>query len=80
MFEREFNELINDEILIRHKDLLKKLSMDSRVMCVCKDNKTDEFYLQECCDDYFTHILTKDECMELSELFKDIADNICMRE
>ena len=76
MSEREFNELINDEILIRHKDLLKKLSMYSRVICICKDNEANEFYLEECCDNYFRHTLTKDECMELYELFKEIAETI----
>ena len=29
--------------------------------------------LCECIDNFYTHSLTKDECLELSELFKEIA-------
>lgn len=76
MFDSEFNECITDDILQKHKGILKILSMDSRVMCVCKDNERNEFYLQECCDDYFTHTLSRVECVELSEMFKEIADKI----
>lgn len=72
----EFNELINDEVLQNHKKLLKTLAMDSRVVCICKDNNNNNFYLQECCDDYFAHILMKNECIELSELFKDISEKL----
>ena len=34
MFESEFEESIIDDTLQKHKDLLKVLSMDSRIMCV----------------------------------------------
>lgn len=74
MFERDFTESIDDEILQKHKTLLKELSMDSSVVCVCKDNESNHYYLMECCDQYFTYTLSKDVCMELSELFKEIAD------
>ena len=76
MFESEFKESIVDEILQKHKDLLEVLSMDSRVICVCKDNETNEFYLEECCDNYFRHTLTKEECIELSELFREITNKL----
>ena len=39
-----------------------------------KDNENNEFYLEECCDNYFRHTLTKEECIKLSELFRDIAN------
>ena len=76
MFESEFEESIIDDTLQKHKDLLKVLPMDSRIMCVCKDNKNNEFYLEECCDNWFRHTLTKIECIELSELFKEIANKL----
>lgn len=76
MFESEFKESTVDDILQKHKDLLEVLSMDSRVICVCKDNENNEFYLEECCDNYFRHTLTKEECIELSELFREIANKI----
>jgi hypothetical protein len=34
------------------------------------------YYLLECCDEYFGHDLTKEECIELSELFREIAEAI----
>ena len=76
MFESEFEESIIDDTLQKYKDLLKVLSMDSRVICVCKDNENNEFYLEECCDNYFRHTLTKEECIKLFELFRDIANKL----
>lgn len=34
-------------------------------------NKNDEFWLVEECDEYFFHELTKQDCLELSELFAE---------
>lgn len=76
MFYRDFESCVADEILQRHKELLKKLSLDSNVMCVCKSSKNNEYYIEECCDNWFYHVLTKNECIELSELFKEIANNM----
>lgn len=74
MYESELNEAVgNNEILKKHIDLLRKLSSD-RIMCVGYDK--GNFYLIECCDTYFYHELTKEECKELSELFKEIAEAI----
>lgn len=76
MMERDFNYEIEHPILQKHHDLLWKLANDSRVMCVCSEEDNKGFYLRECCDEYFTHDLTKEECLELSELFKELADMI----
>ena len=75
MYRSEFEYCTRDIILQKHIDLLEKLS-DARIFCVCKDNESNDFYLTECCDDWFTHTLTKDECLELSDLFKEIAAKI----
>lgn len=76
MMERDFNYEIDNPVLQKHKELLRKLAIDSRVVCVCSEEGHKGFYLRECCDEYFTHDLTKDECLELSELFKEIANTI----
>lgn len=64
----------NNPILLKYTKLLQTLS-DDRIMCV---NYTQDngFYLVECCDDWFDHKLTKEECLELSEMFKEIAEAI----
>lgn len=76
MMERDFNYEIDNPVLQKHKELLRKLAIDSRVVCVCSEEGNNGFYLRECCDEYFTHDLTKEECSELSELFKELADTI----
>jgi hypothetical protein len=62
----------NNKTLLKYEDLLRKL-VDDRVMCVGYE-QDGSFYLVECCDEYFIHDLTKEECLELSEMFKDIAE------
>lgn len=48
IFESELQENINDTILKKYKNLIKKLSIDNRVLCICKDNENGEYYLEEC--------------------------------
>lgn len=60
------------EVLLKHKELLKSLS-DDRVLCVCHNPKNNSLYLLECCDEWFSHDLTKEDCLELSEFFKELA-------
>ena len=75
MFLSTLNECINNnKILLKHKNLLKTLS-DDKVMIVCYDDKHG-YYIEECCDEWYYHELTKEECLELSELFKEIAEVI----
>ena len=76
MMERDFNYEIDNPVLQKHRELLRKLAIDSRVVCVCSEENNNGFYLRECCDEYFTHNLTKVECLELSELFNELADTI----
>ena len=76
IFESELQENINDTILKKYKNLIKKLSIDNRVLCICKDNKNGEYYLEECCDNYFRYTLTKEDCLQLAKLFNEIANTI----
>lgn len=76
MFERDFNYIIsNCPVLQTHKKLLKILS-DDRVMCIGYEEDGSGYYIMECCDEWYYHNLAKEECIELSEMFKEIAENI----
>lgn len=63
----------NHPILQKHIDILETLD-DDRIMCVCYDGKQNNFYIIECCDEWFYHTLTKEDCIKLSEMFKEIAE------
>lgn len=56
-----------EEIIDKHKCLLDKMKEDT----ICFENNA--VYLNEQCDDYFSHQLTKEECLELSRLFGELA-------
>ena len=70
---RESGGYLDHPILEKHINLLKRLSVDSRVLIVGK-NDDNGFFIGECCDGWYSHKLTKDECIELSELFRELAD------
>lgn len=63
----------NHPILQKHIKVLERLD-DDRVMCVCYDNEQNKFFAIECCDEWYYHKLTKEDCIELSELFREIAE------
>lgn len=77
MYQSDFEFVTQHPILQKHIGILERLN-DDRIMCVCyeENEKHKEFYIEEQCDEYFNHTLTKEECIELSELFKEIADSI----
>lgn len=73
-FDEEKNGgYLDNPILEKHINLLEKLSVDSRVLIVGKRDDNG-FFISECCDGWHSHKLTKDECIELSEMFKELAD------
>ena len=74
MYRTDFNLATKHPILEKHIGLLHRLNCD-RVMCICYQESNKEFYIEEQCDAWFSHTLTKDECIELSELFREIADS-----
>lgn len=74
MYSRDFDLTTKHPILQKHINLLRRLN-DDRVMCVCY-SESDGFYIEEQCDEWFSHTLTREECIELSELFKEIYENI----
>lgn len=76
MYQSDFKFATRHPVLQKHIELLQELN-DDRVICVCyQENKeSKEFYIEEQCDGWFSHTLTKAECIELSELFREIAES-----
>ena len=70
----DVSSLLRNPILQKHIGLLSTL-IDEKLFVVFHDDK-DGFYIEECCDNYFHEKLTKERCLELSELFKEIADQL----
>lgn len=73
-YGEDAREYVKHPILHEHRELLKRF-MEDRVMCIFHSDK-DGFWMEECCDNYYCHTLTKDECLELSELFGKIANKL----
>ena len=67
-------EYIKHPALYKHKELLKEL-VDNRIFWVYHADGYG-FLIEECCDNYFRCELTKEQCLELSEMFKEIAEVI----
>lgn len=70
-----FRDETNHPILQKYINVIKELD-DDRVMCICYDDVDNSFNITESCDEWYFHKLTKDECIKLSELFKEIAEVI----
>ena len=73
--EVDFDDEAKHYILQKHIGILKTLN-DERVLYLCYDTKSKVFYIRESCDEWFTHELTKNDCIELSELFKELSEVI----
>lgn len=69
-----YEEYVRHPTLAKHFNLIKDISQD-KIFGVFYDEK-DGFWIEECCDNWFKHSLTKQECLELSEMFKEIADEL----
>ena len=75
LYPEDFKDMTQHQLLQKYIELLKELS-DDGVVCVGFDEADNKFYLVECCDVWFYHGLTKENCLKLSELFKEIAEEI----
>lgn len=74
MHELDFDrdEQLQHYVIQKYRKLLERIS-DNRVFAVMT-GENEKFFLIECCDKYFGYDLTKKECIELSELFRELAD------
>ena len=68
------DEQVKHPIIQKHRDLLELLA-DERIFCVMYD-ETNHFFLLECCDEYYAYDLNQEDCLELSEMFKELAEAI----
>ena len=66
---------IKHPALYKHRELLQEFVND-RIFCLYYSEENDEFFIEECCDDWFDKTLNKKQCLELSEMFRDIASYI----
>ena len=69
-----YGEYVQHPVLAKHFDLIEGLAYD-RVFGIFYD-KEDGFWIEECCDNWFKHTLAKEECLELSEMFAEVAEAI----
>lgn len=65
---------IRHEIIQKHRELLSKISRSGTVSLLCDEPK--RFFLLEACDGYYYYDLNKADCLELSEIFREIAEEI----
>lgn len=70
----DMSKYVEHPILLKHKELLSNLVRE-RIFGIFHTNEYG-FYIQECCDNYFERQLTKEGCLELSEMFKEMAYSI----
>lgn len=73
--EADFDDEAKHYILQKHIGILKTLNNEG-VLYICYDTNSKVFYIRESCDEWFTHKLTKADCVELSELFKELSEVI----
>lgn len=69
-----YDEYVQHPVLAKHFNLINDLACD-RIFGVFY-NKEDGFWIEECCDNWFIRNLTKEDCLELSELFAEIANEL----
>lgn len=74
--EKKMGGKLEHPVLNKHIELIRKLAVDSKIMCILKNDTNSGFSIMECCDDWHAHTLTKNECIELSELFKELSEEI----
>ena len=73
-FGENVTEYIKHPVLYKHKELLEEL-VNNRIFCVFYSEQQG-FVMEECCDNYFGCALTKEICLELSEMFNEIAERM----
>ena len=59
------------DILHQHADIVRRLQ-DKRIIAI--DHCGGKVTLTEACDDWYTIKLSKSDCFEISELFKELAE------
>lgn len=73
-YDNQEDKQITNHIIRRHKKILYKIANSGVMALLC--NEPNDFLLLECCDGYYGYHLDKEDCLELSEMFREIADVI----
>lgn len=73
-FNFDKDEQLQHPIIQRYRKVLKKTSDDGVFILMADGEK--ELFLLECCDNFFHMDLEKEDCLELSALFKDLAEEL----
>lgn len=69
-----YDQYKDKEVVKKHEQLLKQLGEKDRVFSL--EWNEENITLMECCDYCFGHDLTKEECKELSEVFRELAEEL----
>lgn len=69
--------LTEHSIIQKHISLIERLAND-RIFAIFygEYGVSDKFYIEECCDNWYSHVLTIEDCKELAELFSEIANEL----
>jgi len=67
---------VYNETLLKHKNIINILAEDENIFNVMFREDLGIYQIHERCDDYFTTFLNHEMCMQLSEMFGDIAKDI----
>lgn len=69
--------LLEHPIIQKHIGIIEKMA-NSRIFAVFygEYGGKRKFYIEECCDNWFSDDLNIEDCKELAELFIDIADEL----
>lgn len=65
---------IRNPIIQKHKKMLSRIA-NAGVFALLY-NTPNNFFLLECCDGYYAFDLNREDCLELSEMFKELAEAI----
>lgn len=74
VFDFDKNEQLQYPIIQKYRRILEKTS-DNRVFALLADSEK-EFFLLECCDSFFSMDLEVTDCLELSKLFQELAEQL----
>lgn len=64
-----------ENVLEKHKETLFRL--ESAQIFSLEGYPDGSLCIREMCDEWFNTILSKEECMKVSELFKDLGEVLC---
>lgn len=74
-FNKDDYYFTNDSTLRKHRDIISKMEKE-RVFSIQRYQHNGRYNISEACDNWFNIDLSKEDCLQLAELFKDLAEVI----